>query len=196
MPPKTGTLKLPVRQDYSFSLALVVRGDAGVNRLAPAIAHVLAQIDPQLPVRDIRTMEEIVATTLSQHRFSMWLFTALAGLAFILAAVGIYSVLAYSVRSRVREIGVRIALGASPGDVLRLVVVEGMKPTLLGMVLGALGAYALGGVLSKLVYDVKASDPLTFGAVALLLGVVALLACSVPAFRATHVQPLEALRME
>jgi predicted permease len=189
-------LYLPVRQDYSFSLALVVRGDAGVTRLAPPIAHVLAQIDPQLPVRDIRTMEEIVATTLSQHRFSMWLFTALAGLAFILAAVGIYSVLAYSVRSRVREIGVRIALGAGPADVLRLVVVEGMKPTLVGMVLGALGAYALGGVLSKLIYGVKASDPLTFGAVALLLGVVALLACSVPAFRATRVQPVEALRIE
>ena len=189
-------LYLPVRQDEKFSLMLVVRGDGGVTRVAPAIAHVLAQIDPKLPIRDIRTMEEIVALTLSQHRFSMWLFTALALLAFILAAVGIYSVLAYSVRSRVREIGVRIALGASPGDVLKLVVTEGMKPTILGMVLGALGAYALGGVLSKLIYGVKASDPLTFGAVALLLGMVALVACIVPAFRATHVQPVEALRTE
>ena len=189
-------LYLPVRQDQQFPLALVVRGDAGVTRLAPAIANVMAQIDPQLPIRDIRTMEEIVATTLSQHRFSMWLFTALAGLAFLLAAVGIYSVLAYSVRSRVREIGVRIALGASPSDVLRLVVIEGMKPTILGMVLGALGAYALGGVLSKLIYGVKASDPLTFGGVALLLGAVALVACSVPAYRATRVQPVEALRNE
>jgi len=189
-------LYLPVRQDEKFSLMLVVRGDAGVTRLAPAIANVMAQIDPQLPIRDIRTMEEIVATTLSQHRFSMWLFTALAGLAFILAAVGIYSVLAYSVRSRVREIGVRIALGASSGDVLKLVVIEGMKPAVLGMVLGALGAYALGGVLSKLIYGIKASDPLTFGAVALLLGVVALVACIVPAFRAMHIQPVEALRTE
>jgi ABC-type antimicrobial peptide transport system permease subunit len=100
------------------------------------------------------------------------------------------------VRSRVREIGVRIALGASPGDVLKLVVIEGMKPTVLGMVLGALGAYALGGVLAKLIYGVKAGDPLTFGTVALLLGVVALVACILPAFRAMHVQPVEALRTE
>ena len=89
-------------------------------------------------------MEEIVATTLSQHRFSMWLFTVLAGLAFMLAAVGINSVLAYRVRGRVREVGVRISLGASPADVLRFVVVEEMRPTIVRVILGVLGAYALG----------------------------------------------------
>jgi putative ABC transport system permease protein len=89
----------------------------------------------------------------------MWLFAALAGLAFLLATVGIYSVLAYSVRSRVREIGVRMALGASSGDVLGLVIAEGMRPTLAGVLIGACGAFALGGVLSKLIYGVSPADP-------------------------------------
>ena len=100
------------------AVSLVVRGDGDVTRLTPAITSVLAEIDPELPIRNIRTMDEVVATTLSQQRYSMWLFAALAGLAFLLASVGIYSVLAYSVRSRVTEISIRIALGASPADVL------------------------------------------------------------------------------
>jgi len=141
-------------------------------------------------------MDELVATTLSQQRSSMWLFAALAGLAFLLASVGIYSVLSYSVRSRSMEISIRMALGARPADVLRLVIAEGMKPTLVGVTLGAFGAYALGGVLSKLVYGVSATDPLTFLAVAVLLVAVALVACAIPAYRATRVQPVQALRGE
>jgi predicted permease len=177
-------------------ISLVLRASGDLSRLTPAIARVLGQIEPDLPIQDPRTMEEIVATTLSQYRFSMWLFTALAGLAFLLASVGIYSVLAYSVRSRVREIGVRMALGAGPSDVLRLVVIEGMKPTLVGIGLGACGALALGGILSKLTYGVSATDPLTFAMVALLLGAVALMACIIPGYRATRVQPVEALHNE
>jgi len=126
----------------------------------------------------------------------MWLFAALAGLAFLLAAVGIYSVLAYSVRSRVQEIGVRIALGAAPADVLRLVVSEGMRPALAGIGLGACGALALGGVLSKLVYGVSPADPATFFAVALVLSIVAVFACVIPAYRATRIHPVIALRNE
>jgi putative ABC transport system permease protein len=189
-------LYLPMRQDEKFAVSLVVRGEGEVKRLAPAIGSVLTQLDPQLAIRDVKTMEESVATTLSQHRFSMWLFAALAGLAFLLAAIGIYSVLAYSVRSRVREIGVRIALGAKPADIVRLVIREGLKPTLAGVVLGALGAYALGGVLSNLIYGVSAADPLTFAAVAVLLVVVALVACAIPGYRATRIQAVEALRTE
>jgi putative ABC transport system permease protein len=138
----------------------------------------------------------VVAATLSQHRFTMWLFAALAGLAFVLAAVGIYSVLAYSVRSRVQELGVRIALGAAPADVLRLVVAEGMRPALAGVAIGAGGALALGGVLSKLVYGVSPEDPITFFVMALLLSVVAVFACVIPGYRATRIDPIIALRNE
>ena len=191
-------LYLPLRQEDTGSMALVVRGagSAPVTHLTSGITRVLAGIDSTLPVRDVKTMDELIATTLSQHRFSMWLFAALAGLAFLLATVGIYSVLAYSVRSRIHEIGVRIALGARPADVIRLVIAEGMRPTLIGVAVGAAGAFALGGVLSKLVYGVSPADPLTFGAVALLLSLVAAGACAIPGYRATRVHPIVALRDE
>jgi predicted permease len=189
-------LYVPILQDSTIAVSLVIRGNGAVTRFAPAVAGVLAKIDPSLPIRDTKTMDEIVEATLSQQRFSMWLFAALAGLAFLLAAVGIYSVLAYSVRSRLREIGVRIALGASSADILSLVIAEGMRPTALGVLIGACGAFALGGVLSKLIYGVSPADPLTFLAVALLLTVVAAAACAIPAYRAARVQPITALRNE
>ena len=187
-------LYLPMPRDETGAVSLVVRGDREVTRLTSGITSALGQIDAELPIRDIRTMDELVAITLAQQRSSMWLFAALAGLAFLLAAVGIYSVLAYSVRSRVTEISIRIALGATAADVLRLVIAEGMKPTLLGVTLGAFGAYSLGGVLSKLVYGVSATDPVTFLSVAVLLIAVALVACAIPAYRATRVQPVQVLR--
>jgi ABC-type antimicrobial peptide transport system permease subunit len=187
---------LPLPQDDAGTLALVVRGGEGVIRLTAGITAAIAKIDPTLPVREVRTLVELVDTTLAQHQFSMRLFAALAGLAFLLAAVGIYSVLAYSVRSRVHEIGVRIALGAGPADVVRLVLVEGMRPALIGVAVGAAGAFALGGVLSKLIYGVSATDPLTFAAVAALLTLVAAVACAIPGFRATRVHPVIALRNE
>lgn len=141
-------------------------------------------------------MDELVATSLSQHRFSMLLFVALASLAFVLAAVGIYSVLAYSVRSREQEISIRMALGAQVRDVLRLIVIEGMKPALPGIALGTFGAWTLSDILSKLVYGVSTTDPYTFAAVAGLLGTVACMACLIPAYRATRVEPVNALRNE
>ncbi|HLJ47862.1 MAG TPA: ABC transporter permease [Bryobacteraceae bacterium] len=189
-------LYLPVREQDPFPLTLVISGETPVTRLTPAITNLLVKFDSNLPVRKVRTMDAVVAATLSQHRFTMWLFAALAGLAFLLAAVGIYSVLAYSVRSRVQEIGVRIALGAARGDILRLVVSEGMRPALAGIALGACGALALVGVLSKLVYGVNPADPVTFCAVTLLLSIVAVLACVIPAYRATRIHPVIALRNE
>lgn len=189
-------LYLPVREQDPGSLTLVIRSDTPVTRLTPAITSLLAKFDSNLPVRQVRTMDEVVAATLSQHQFTMWLFAALAGLAFLLAAVGIYSVLAYSVRSRVQELGVRIALGAAPADVLRLVVSEGMRPALAGVAIGACGALALGGVLSKLVYGVSPEDPITFLVMALLLSVVAVFACVIPGYRATRIDPIIALRNE
>ena len=189
-------LYVPIRQEETNAMTLVVRGSGDVMRLNPAIAGVVAKIDPALPIREVRTLDELVATTLAQHRFSMWLFAALAGLACVLAIVGIYSVLAYSVRGRAQEIGVRMALGASARDVVRLVIAEGMRPTLAGLGIGAAGALALEGVLSRLVYGVSAADPLTFAAVIGLLSFVALAACAIPAWRAARVQPVTALRHE
>ncbi len=190
------TLYIPILQDDTNEVSLVARGHGDATRLTPGITKVLGEMAPELPIRDIQTMEEIVGTTLSQQRYSMWLFAALAGLAFLLASVGIYSVLAYSVRNRATEISIRMALGATPAGVLRLVIAQGMKPALTGMLLGAGGAYALGGLLSKLIYGVSPSDPLTFLAVVLLLVVVALVACVIPAYRATQIEPVRALRGE
>ena len=186
----------PLRQDQRGTYALAVRTDSGSSTIVPAVTRVLQQINPELPVRDVKSMDELVATSLSQHRFSLFLFAALAGLALVLAAVGIYSVLAYSVRSRVQEIGIRLALGARVGDVLRLVVTEGMKPALLGIAIGVFGAWLLSGILARLVYGVQATDPYTFAAVAVLLLAFAVLACLIPAYRATRVEPVTALRNE
>jgi predicted permease len=189
-------LYIPILQNDTITVSLVVRGDGDATRLTSGITRVLGEIAPEVPIRNIRTMEEIVGRTLSQQRYSMWLFAALAGLAFLLASVGIYSVLAYSVRNRVTEISIRMALGARPAGVLRLVIAEGMKPALIGMLLGAVGAYALGGLLSKLIYGVSPTDPLTFGVVVVLLLAVALVACVIPAYRATRIEPVRALRGE
>jgi putative ABC transport system permease protein len=141
-------------------------------------------------------MQELVTTSLSSQRFSLLLLGAFALLALILAAIGIYSVLSYSVRRRVQEIGIRLALGASLRDVLRMVIFEGLRPTLLGVAIGIAGAFALARVMSNLIYGVKPTDPLTFVAVAFLLGAVALGASIIPAYRAAKVDPLVALRYE
>jgi putative ABC transport system permease protein len=180
----------------SFGLSLVVRVTSYSAGVIFAITNTIREIDPQTPVVEVASMEQVISTSLSQRRFNMLLFTAFAGLAVVLAAVGIYSVLAYAVRRRVREIGIRMTLGAQISDVLRLVVVEGMTPALIGMLIGMAGAVALGGVLSSLIYGVKPTDPLTFAAVSALLGVVALFATLVPAYRATRVEPIKALREE
>jgi putative ABC transport system permease protein len=141
-------------------------------------------------------MEGLMSESIAPQRLNMLLLATFAGLALALAAIGIYSVLSYAVRRRVREIGIRMALGAQIRDVLRLVVFEGMKPALVGMVIGLTGAMLLGRVLAKLVFGVKTTDPATFAAVSILLMAVALLATAVPAYRATRVDPMRTLRDE
>jgi putative ABC transport system permease protein len=180
----------------SFPMTLVVRSASAPTGLVSAVSNVVHDVDREMPVRDILTMEELVANSVTQQRFNMLLLGAFAGLAVLLAAVGIYSVLSYSVKRSVREIGIRLALGARVGDVLRMVVLEGMKPTLLGVVVGTVGALALGRALSSLIYEVKPTDPLTFLAVTALLAAIALLATIIPAYRAAKVDPMVALRYE
>jgi predicted permease len=180
----------------SFPMTLVVRSASGSAGMVSPVVNAVHEVDPAIPLRDILTMDDLVANSVSQQRFNMLLLGAFAGLALLLAAVGIYSVLSYSVRRSVREIGIRLALGARVGDVLRGVVFEGMKPTLLGVAIGAAGALLLGRVLSSLIFEVRPSDPVAFLAVAALLTVIALLASIIPAYRATKVDPMTALRYE
>jgi len=176
-------------------MTLVVRSGSA-SGMVSALSNAVHEVDREMPLRDILTMDTLVANSLTQQRFNMLLLGAFAGLALLLAAVGIYSVLSYSVKRSVRDIGIRLALGARLGDVMRMVVFEGMKPTLLGVAIGVVGALALGRVLSGLIYGVKPTDPVTFLIVTILLALIALLSCILPAYRATKVDPMVALRYE
>jgi len=180
----------------SFGMTLVVRTHTDPLSAVSAITNAVHEVDPEVPLLNIKTMQETVDESLLQQRFTMSLLVAFAGLAMLLAAVGIYSVLSYAVRLRVREIGIRLALGAQIRDVLRMVILEGMKPTLLGVVIGLAGALALGRVLSSVIYGVSARDLATFSTVALVMIVVGLLASTLPAYRATRVDPMKTLREE
>jgi len=180
----------------SFGMSLVVRSHSDPATLTSAVTHAVHEVDSQTPVLDIETMKDFVADSLTQQRFNMLLLAVFAALALVLAAVGIYSVLAYSVRRRIREIGIRMALGAQIRDVLRLVVVEGMKPAIIGLLIGLFGALALGRVLSGLIFGVKPTDPVTYAAVSVLLAMVALCATLIPAYRATRVDPMKTLHEE
>jgi len=153
-------------------------------------------MDKDEPMAKIRTMDQLVANSVASSRFMMFLLSAFAGLALVLACIGIYGVMAYSVAQRTSEIGIRMALGAQKNDVLRMVIGQGVRLTLPGTVMGIAGAIALTRFLSSLLYGVKPTDPLTFVAVSLLLTAVALLACYIPARRAMRVDPVVALKYE
>jgi ABC-type antimicrobial peptide transport system permease subunit len=161
-----------------------------------AVRGEVRAIDKDQPLSHIRTTEELVAGSVSQRRFNMSLLAVFAGLALLLAAVGIYGVMSYSVERRTREIGLRMALGAQTRDVLRLVVRQGMTLTLIGAVIGLIAALGLTRLIKSLLFGVSATDPVTFFVIPLLLALVALLACYLPARRATKVDPLAALKAE
>ncbi|HEX6632296.1 MAG TPA: FtsX-like permease family protein, partial [Gemmatimonadaceae bacterium] len=194
----TQQIYVPERQwpwaDAVVTLVVRTRGDPAA--LAPTVQRVARAVDPSQPVMRLRTMEQVVAASTAQRRLALTLFAAFAGVALLLAAFGIYGVLASLVAERGREIGVRTALGATPGDTLRLVMAHGARLAALGLVLGTVGALALGRLLRGLLYGVRPGDPLTLAAVAALLAVVAALACLLPALRAVRVSPMEALRAE
>lgn len=184
IPPQLGDVPFVVRTATSGELS------------APAIKHAIASVDPGLFVRAPLSGDGYLRDGMAPTRFAMALLTAFAALALVLAAVGLYGVIAYGVAQRTREIGVRVALGARDADVARLVLGEGIRLAAVGVVLGLAGALAATRALRGLLYGVNPTDPLTFVAIALLLAGVALLASYIPARRALRVDPTEALRAE
>jgi predicted permease len=174
----------------------VIRTRVAPERVVGAVRQTVRDLDPQLPVANLMPLSEFAGRTITSQRVSMWLLSLFAGLAMALAAVGIYGVLSYAVTSRTQEIGVRMALGARPGDILRLITWQGMKLVLAGLLIGFAGIVALQRLIGNLLYDVTATDPATLASVAGLLCAVALIACYLPARRATKVDPLVALRRE
>jgi putative ABC transport system permease protein len=196
---------LPFRQDASFyaspsdhfaSMTLVVRTHVPPESVAAAVRERVRERDRAVPVSRVSSMEQVVADALWESRFNLQLLGLFAGLALVLAALGLYGVLSYAVARRMPEVGLRMALGAHPRDVLKLVVGQGLKLALLGLVVGLLAAVGLSRLMSSMLFEVKATDPATFGAVAFLLLLVALAACWIPARRASRVDPLVAIRNE
>jgi putative ABC transport system permease protein len=187
---------LPYQQFPYPGMTMVVRTSTDTSSITAAVRREVQTIDRNVPVSNIRSMEQVISTSVSQRRFSMTLLGIFALVALLLSAVGIYGVMAYSVSERLHEIGIRIALGARSRDILKMVLGQGMILTLIGIAVGLIGALALTRLMSSLIYGVTATDPLTFAGVALTLGIVALLACYIPARRATRVDPMEALRDE
>jgi predicted permease len=190
------TLYLPMTQQVRGYMSLVVRTSTPPASLISGISNVIHELDREQPVMDVITMDEILANSLSHQRFNMLLLATFAGLALLLAVIGIYSVLAYSVRRRVPEIGVRMALGAGRGDVLRLILGQGTRLVLIGIAIGIAGSLALTRLMASELFMVSATDPLTFAGVSVALILVALAACFIPARRASRVDPMVALRYE
>jgi putative ABC transport system permease protein len=175
---------------------LVVRTRNDPMGLAALIRHEVAALDPEQPVARIATMNELMEASTAQPRFRTFLLGSFAGIALLLSAIGIYGVIAYTVSRRTREIGVRMALGARPVDILKLIFSESMTLTLLGILFGLVGAYAATRVMKSLLFEVTSADPFTFTGVTLLLSGVALLASYIPARRAMRFSPTVALRDE
>ncbi|NOT63135.1 MAG: FtsX-like permease family protein, partial [Acidobacteria bacterium] len=187
---------LPYAQMPSNSLGLVVRAERNPAALASAVEQAIHAIDKDLPVFSVWTMDQLLGNSLAQRRLTLVLLASLATLALLLAAIGIYGVIAYSVRLRTHELGLRMALGAQPRDVLALILKQGLKLTLIGIGLGLVAAFALTRWMASLLFGVPATDVLTFGVIAVTLLLVALVACWIPARRATKVDPMIALRSD
>ena len=180
---------------YSL-MSLALRTDGDPMSLAPAVREIVASIDKNVPVYGVETMDASLASEVASQRFNMALLVGFAALALLLSAIGIYGVMAYAVGQRTHEIGIRLALGAVPGNVLRMILLQGAKLAVFGVVLGLGAGLALTRLLSSMLFETKATDPLTFAAGALILFAAALAACWIPARRATKVSPLVALRYE
>jgi len=194
--PDTPMLYFPYTQESWWVMSFVVRTKGDPSSLASALRSQIHQMDSTLPVQDVQPFTSLISDSEGDARFRSILLGLFGALALVLAAVGIYSVLAYVVVQRTHEIGIRMALGAQRRDVLRLVVYQGMRSVFVGIAIGAVAALALSSVLASFLYGISDKDPLTFIAVCLLLALIALAACYIPAIRAMRVDPMVALRYE
>jgi ABC-type antimicrobial peptide transport system permease subunit len=191
-----GAYYLPVHQETIRSTTFVVRAAGDVTALSSALRKTVAGLDPELPVFSVRTMEQVIDDSLVTRRWPVFMATGFGVVALLLSAVGIYGVLAYLVTQRTKEIGIRMALGGTPHTVFDLVLREGLVLLLAGFAGGAVGLAALRRALQSQLYGIEAGDPGVLAAATLLLGVVAILACAVPARRATRIDPVLALNRE
>ena len=194
-PPKPAYY-VPQTQVPFDSAIMVIKTTGEPHSLVSAATKQVAAMDQDLPLYGVKSMEEYLSSSVAAPRFSTTLLSIFAAVALVLTVVGLYGVMSYSVAQRTNEIGIRLALGAQSRDVLLMIVKQGGTLILLGLVIGLAGAYALTRLIASLLFGVTAKDPITFGAVAVLLAIVALLACYVPALRATKVDPMNALRCE
>jgi predicted lysophospholipase L1 biosynthesis ABC-type transport system permease subunit len=187
---------LPVAQQYESGMTLYLRASVPPASLIAGLRREIQGLEPNLPVADIKTLTDTIGTSLYGARMGAWLLAGFGGLALLLAAIGIYGVLSFSIARRTREMGIRLALGAATNQVFLLVVRDGMTLVGLGAVLGLFGGFAAARSLASLLYGVPASDPATFAGAATLLTAVALIACIIPARRAMRVNPTTALRSD
>jgi putative ABC transport system permease protein len=187
---------VPAAQVPFNQMTMIVRATNDPHSLITAVQNEVHSMDKEVPVFSIKTMDEYISATVAAPRFNTTLLAIFAAVALVLTIVGLYGVMSYSVAQRTNEIGIRMALGAQTRDVLRLIVFQGFKLVLLGLGLGLAGAFGLMSIISSLLFGVTWKDPLTFVIVAIVLAFVALLACYIPARRATHLDPLNALRYE
>ncbi|HEU4478772.1 MAG TPA: FtsX-like permease family protein, partial [Pyrinomonadaceae bacterium] len=190
------TMYVPAEQSPWETMTLVVRSSGDPNALTSALRAEVSAVDKDQPLSEIATMEQLFAKAVAPQRFNLMLVGLFATLALTLATVGVYGVIAYSVTQRAQEMGVRLALGASSRDILRLIIGQAMRISLLGVGLGLIAAIGLTRVMTSLLFEVSATDPVVFVGLAILLIAVTLVASYIPARRATKVDPLEALRYE
>jgi putative ABC transport system permease protein len=183
-------------QDTWTGMSIVVRTSVEPVSMAPEIRRLAASVDKAAPVSEVKTMEHIVSEAVTQPRFNLYLLGLFGGIALLLSAAGIYGVTSYGVTQRTHELGIRLALGAQVGDVLKMILGQGMLLIAIGLGIGLAASFALTRLLKTLLFGVSVTDPLTFVAITLVLAFVALVACYIPARRATKVDPLQALRYE
>ena len=184
----------PLAQNALWTVNLVVKAKSRPDLLANSVRKEIQAVDSDQAIYEVKTMEEVGAESLQVRRFSLFIFSVFAAIALIMAAVGVYGVMAYSVAQRTQEIGLRMALGAQPPQVFKLVLAQGMRYVVAGLILGIALSLVLSRLLASLLYGVESSDPTTFGSVVALLALVALLANFLPARRASKVSPLTAMK--